>query len=93
MGKISEETVAALSQQFRQVFKRIEFIEIDRGVLSRAAGAFPTQVRTLDALHLASALQWKLATQNEITFLTHDVPLARAAVASDLTVEGCQPTT
>jgi hypothetical protein len=33
---------------------RIAFLELSRPVLERALAAFPTRVRTLDALHLAS---------------------------------------
>ncbi len=40
----------------RLLLGRINFLELARPVLQRALKPFPTPVRTLDALHLASAM-------------------------------------
>ena len=39
----------------RLLLARFAFLELDRPVVARALGPFPEPVRTLDALHLASA--------------------------------------
>lgn len=39
----------------RELLGRVAFIDLIRDVLARAREPFPTAVRTLDALHLASA--------------------------------------
>jgi predicted nucleic acid-binding protein len=39
----------------RELLGRVAFIDLIREVLARARAPFPTAVRTLDALHLASA--------------------------------------
>jgi uncharacterized protein len=43
------------SDAARLSLARIAFLELDRSVLTRALQPFPVTVRTLDALHLASA--------------------------------------
>jgi predicted nucleic acid-binding protein len=56
------------------------FIELDGRVLARASEPFPTLLRTLEAIHLASAL---LARQHipDRRFATHDSELGLAARA------------
>ncbi len=43
------------AEDVRQLLGRIAFLELTAPVLSRALEPFPVPVRTLDALHLASA--------------------------------------
>lgn len=46
---------ASHSEAVRQLLDRVAFVEMIPAVLSRALEPFPAPVRTLDALHLASA--------------------------------------
>jgi hypothetical protein len=48
----------------------------------------PTEIGTLDAIHLATALLWRDMTQEELTMATHDGALALAARAHGLPVIG-----
>lgn len=41
----------------------LEVVEVDSVVLERAAQPMPTEVGTLDAIHLATALPWKQVTK------------------------------
>ena len=66
----------------------LELVEIDSVVLDRAAQPMPTELGTLDAIHLASALLWKEATGSELVMATHDAALALAAQAHGLKVLG-----
>jgi predicted nucleic acid-binding protein len=66
----------------------LELIEIDRLVLDRAAQPMPTELGTLDAIHLASSLLWQDATGTEINMATHDRALGIAAQAHGLRVMG-----
>lgn len=68
-----------------RVFARIAFRRIDTDVLSRAAALDPPQLRSLDAIHLATALLF--APELE-AFLTYDRQLGRAAEDAGLPVEG-----
>jgi predicted nucleic acid-binding protein len=67
-----------------------EMMPVDDRVLGRASTSFPTHLRTLDAIHLATALLYREQTRNEhqIVFATHDLALARAARAMHFDVVG-----
>jgi predicted nucleic acid-binding protein len=66
----------------------LELVEIDSSVLDRAAQPMPTELGTLDAIHLASALLWKDALGVDPAMATHDKALALAAQAHGLKVLG-----
>jgi hypothetical protein len=66
----------------------LELIEIDSRVLDRAAQPMPTELGTLDAIHLASSLLWQDATGENLTMATHDRALGVAAQAHGLKVVG-----
>lgn len=55
----------------RQILGRIAFIELSPPVLSRALEPFPSGVRTLDALHLASA-DFLRSSRIPFTIATYD---------------------
>ena len=48
----------------------------------------PTELGTLDAIHLATALLWRDQTQTQLVMATHDTALALAATAHGLQVVG-----
>jgi uncharacterized protein len=66
----------------------LELVEIDSSVLDRAAQPMPTELGTLDAIHLASALLWKEKLGADPVMATHDKALALAAQAHGLKVLG-----
>lgn len=66
----------------------LELVEVDTMILDRAAQPMPTEIGTLDAIHLASALLWKDATGIDPFMATHDVALGLAAQAHGLRVLG-----
>lgn len=66
----------------------IELVEIDDAVLERAAQPMPTLLKTLDAIHLATALLWKDFSGVTPIFATHDQALGIAAVAHGFRVVG-----
>jgi predicted nucleic acid-binding protein len=75
----------------RAIFKLLasfELVEIDETVLERAAQPRPTELGTLDAIHLASALFWRENTGEDLTMATHDRALALGAQAHGLDVIG-----
>ncbi|MDQ3774603.1 MAG: hypothetical protein M3461_09650 [Pseudomonadota bacterium] len=51
----------------------------------------PTELGTLDAIHLATALLWKEMTGLAIVMATHDGALALGAQAHGLPVVGVPP--
>jgi predicted nucleic acid-binding protein len=66
----------------------LELVEVDANVLERAAQPMPTELGTLDAIHLATALLWKEMTQLDLVMATHDGALALGAQAHGLPVVG-----
>jgi predicted nucleic acid-binding protein len=77
--------LAQLREEAERNLASLDLVPINRAVLRRAGGAFPMPVKTLDAIHLATALLWE-EHAGEIVFLTHDRQLANAARACGLTV-------
>jgi predicted nucleic acid-binding protein len=64
------------SAHLEHVLERIEVIGIDRPIADRAAAILPVAIRTLDAIHLATALA---ARPGLDAFVTYDDRLATAA--------------
>jgi hypothetical protein len=71
-----------------RLLESFEVIEVTAVVLARAAQPLPTELGTLDAIHLATAVLWREYRGDEIVMATHDAGLATAARASGLTVIG-----
>ncbi len=71
-----------------RLLESIEVVEVTPPVLARAAQPLPTELGTLDAIHLATALLWREHNGGDIIMATHDVALATAARACGLTVVG-----
>lgn len=65
--------------RFFQAVERIKFIEIDHNIVSIASQPFPFAMKSLDAIHLATALDWKRRKAEDLVFMTHDTQLAAAA--------------
>lgn len=66
------------SQLVELLLKRISFLEMAVPVLARALHPFPIPVRTLDALHLASA-DFLRARGEPVTIASYDGRLVEAA--------------
>jgi predicted nucleic acid-binding protein len=84
-----DEEVARLRSTILALIDTLELVETDALVLDRAAQPMPTQLGTLDAIHLASALLWREAMGVNPLLVTHDAALAVAAEAHGFTVLGC----
>ena len=76
---------ATHAEDARELVARIAFLEMVPLVLARAREPFPTPVRTLDALHLASADFLRTQGQH-VQLATYDARLRDAARSMDLDV-------
>ena len=85
---LDDNGVASAHQQLAQMEKSIGYIWLTRPVLQRASLPMPTSVRTLDAIHLASALLFRERRREDIVFGTHDDRQATAARALGFEVIG-----
>jgi len=85
---LSDIEVARRRATILNLIDSLELVQIDSVVLDRAAQPMPTELGTLDAIHLASALLWKDAMRIDPVMATHDGALGLAAQAHGLRVLG-----
>jgi predicted nucleic acid-binding protein len=87
-AKLGDEEIANRRSTILRLIESLELVEIDAVVLDRAAQPMPTEVGTLDAIHLATALLWKEMSRREVIMATHDGALGLAARAHGFRVVG-----
>lgn len=85
---LSDAEVATRRATILALIASLELVEVDSVVLDRAAQPMPTELGTLDAIHLATALLWKDLMRTDLIMATHDTALALGAQAHGLNVVG-----
>jgi hypothetical protein len=76
---------ASHGETARRLTERVAFLELLPSVLARALEPFPTPVRTLDALHLAS-IEFLRGRGQRVQLASYDDRLIAAARAVDITI-------
>ena len=89
-ANLADAEVAKRRATVLAVIASLEVVDIREAVLDRAAQPMPTEVGTLDAIHLATALLWKEMRRVDLVMATHDEALALGAQAHGLPVVGVQ---
>jgi predicted nucleic acid-binding protein len=74
----------AVRRRAREILARVALVDIDRRALTFAAAIDPPTVRTLDAIHLATAL---VLREDLRALVTYDRRLAASAERADLQVQ------
>ena len=74
---------ASERRRAREVMARVALVELDRRILAAAAALDPAALRTLDAIHLATALAVR---EDLAAIVTYDRRLAAAAERAHLEV-------
>ena len=87
-ARLADAEVARRRAIILQLLDSLELVEVDSLVLDRAAQPQPTELGTLDAIHLATALLWRETMDAQLVMATHDVALATAAQAHGFRVVG-----
>jgi len=87
-ANLADAEVANRRATILTIIASLELVDIDAVVLARAAQPMPTELGTLDAIHLATALLWKEMTHTDLVMATHDGALALGAQAHGLPVVG-----
>jgi uncharacterized protein len=87
-GTFADVELATRRATILALLASLELVDIDARVLERAAQSMPTELGTLNAIHLATALLWKEMTDADLVMATHDETLALAAHAHGLPVAG-----
>jgi len=80
-GHFTDERLADVHAGLAAIERSLSRVRLTRGVLRRAAMPMPTMVKTLDALHLATAIVLRESHAPELVFATHDRTQATAARA------------
>jgi len=88
--RLADGEIARRRATILELIETLELVEIDAPVLDRATQPMPTELGTLDAIHLASALLWRDATGINPLLATHDSALAVAAHAHGFAVLGSE---
>jgi PIN domain len=78
---LDDEGVARAQEELVRIEQSIHLIALTRAVLRRAAQPMATVVRTLDAMHLASAAILREGVGSHLVFATHDARQRTAARA------------
>ena len=74
-ASLSDEDVATRRATILRLVASLELVELDEVVLERAAQPMPTELGTLDALHLATAVLWRELPRADLVIATHDTVL------------------
>jgi predicted nucleic acid-binding protein len=86
---IDDETMVIVLATLRSLLRGVELIEISTQIMREAARPMSLAIGTLDAIHLVTALAWREHRgDDDMSFVTHDQVLARAARAQGFAVFG-----
>jgi predicted nucleic acid-binding protein len=80
-GTLDDDQVGDFHEALGRIERTIDVVRLTRLVLGRASLPMATPVKTLDALHLATAMLWRERRGADLVFATHDPQQARAARA------------
>ena len=80
-GFYDDEQVALAIEQLTSIERTVSRIRITPSVVEGASRSMPTVVKTLDAIHLASAAAMRERRGTDLLFATHDAQQATAARA------------
>jgi predicted nucleic acid-binding protein len=86
--QLADSDVAETRSTLITLLDFIDLVELDRPILDRAAQPLPTELGTLDAIHLATALLWRETFSGDLVMATHDIALAIAARAQGFNIMG-----
>jgi predicted nucleic acid-binding protein len=87
-ARVSEGDLGRRREAVYRLMESLVVVDPSRPVLVRASQPYPTALGTLDAIHLATALQWRERTGEDLWMATHDAALGLAARASGMSVMG-----
>ena len=80
-GALDDHGVADAGAEIRRLDRIVGRVALTPSVLDRASMPMPTVVKTLDAVHLATALLLRERRHADLVFVTHDDQQATAARA------------
>ena len=87
-GHLRDDDVARTSVAFRLAEPTLNWIAVTPQILEHAANPQSTVVKTLDAIHLSSAVAWRTRFGSDMLFVTHDRQQSVAAQVIGFEVDG-----
>ena len=85
---LNDSELSRVVKQLNHVRSALFEIPLQPAIVERASQPFSTVIRTLDALHLATALKLRETREKDLHFLTHDKQLGLAAEILGFPVAG-----
>jgi predicted nucleic acid-binding protein len=80
-NQISDLKLAELKVTAKEFIESLRIVRLTESIKKRAAGAFPTIIRTLDGMHIATAVLLKEKRYPQLKLCTQDDQMARCAAA------------
>jgi len=77
--RIAQDAYITLRIGLQELFRSTDRIALTPAILRRASDRFPVPLKTLDAIHIATALTVRDVHMPDLVFATHDQKLAFAA--------------
>jgi predicted nucleic acid-binding protein len=91
LGHLDDAETAIKRKELATILGMLDLLPVDEAVIERAQRSFAVNVRTLDAVHVASAEVVSAEASGEtLEFWTHDERQAIAARSRGLDVEGTE---
>lgn len=84
---LDDEVVADRRSALLRLISGFDLVPVSAAILERAASPFPTTIGSLDAIHLATAMEVREMLDLQL-LATHDRELGQAARAVGFVVEG-----
>jgi hypothetical protein len=86
--RLSNTIIADRNALLHTALKSIGFVKFSKPIVQTACQSFPIVLKSLDAIHLSTALVLREKETEPLIFLTHDEQLGRAAASMGFEVEG-----
>ena len=83
-GELTDEALTVARERLDEVLAGIDLLELSRQIKQRAMDPFPVNVRTLDALHVATALMVD-EEAGAVALFSHDEGMNRCARSLGIT--------
>jgi hypothetical protein len=87
-GELRPAEIPRCYATLHEAMSRIALLTLDETIVERAGGPFGLPLKTLDAIHLVTAIALRERLGEEVTLVTHDKALAAAAAAYHFPVLG-----
>jgi hypothetical protein len=85
---LAADEVLARSLVLYQLLRSMGRVAVSRAVLERGSASFPLPVKSLDAVHVGTALRLRERAHEHMAFATHDRQQARLALLLGFSVVG-----